>query len=557
MVILHQMNMKKFFILSFVWWLSAPALIAQPRTWVVYFKDKGAFKNLETAAAQSLSQRALEKRAKRNIPLTVQDVPVSSAYLTQLQNEGATVLLTSRWMNMAIVTTEKEAQARLQTLGFVQQVVPLGGEPSAASTISRAKLQWQPSPVSTTGVDYGNTRAQIAQLRLDCLHEKGYQGSGRLIAVFDTGFLGVDTISAYRHIFEQSRMVATRNFVNPGQSVYSTDLHGSMVFSVIAALRPGNFVGSAPGASFALAVTERLGSETHQEEYNWLAAAEWADSLGADVIQSSLSYKYFDAGEGDYSDAQLDGKTAIITNAARWASSKGIIVVNSAGNDGTLQPPLSNKISPPCDADSILAVGSVDANGNYHDLSSRGNTADGRVKPDVVAMGRNTWVLNNRGTALQNNGTSLSTPLISGLVACLLEANPQRSYWEVMRAVVVSAHQINRPDIFMGYGIPDACKADSLLKTYNSVPNERAHRQGRFELYPNPAGSTVRLTALDPGLKISGVEVLSATGQLVFSADVSKSGDILLQLDMLKAGVFFLRVTDAVGNLAVLRLIKY
>ena len=551
------MNMKIFSLLTFALLSGLHMAAAQPHTWVVYFKDKGTYKNLETAASQALSQRALEKRAQRHIPLTVQDVPVSSVYLSSIQNEGATVLLTSRWLNAAIFSTEKPAQEWAYKFEFVQQVLPLGGDASAESTISRTKLQIEPSPVSTTRIDYGNTLAQISQLKLNCLHDKGHDGAGALIAVFDTGFLGVDTISAFSHIFQQNRMVATRNFVNPTQSVYSSDLHGTMVFSVIGALRPGNFVGAAPGASFALAITERLSSETHQEEYNWLAAAEWADSLGADVIQSSLSYKYFDAGEGDYSDAQLDGKTAIITNAARWAASKGIIVVNSAGNDGTLPPPLSNKISPPCDADSILAVGSVDANGNYHDLSSRGNTADGRVKPDVVAMGRNTWILNNRGTALQNNGTSLSTPLISGLVACLREANPQRSYLEIMRAVVVSGHRFNNPDVFVGYGIPDACKADSLLKTYNSVSVENVRLQNKLGLFPNPANQTAQLVALDPAIKIKHAEVLSATGVLVFSANVSSPDEIVLLLHGMKPGVFFVRVTDAADNQAVLRLVKY
>lgn len=551
------MNMKIFFFSLIVLFSGFNTAAAQSRTWVVYFKDKGAYKNLETAAAQCLSQRALEKRALRHIPLSVQDVPVSSAYLNQLQKEGATIELTSRWLNAALVTTEKPAREWVTKFEFVQQVLPLGSVSSTESTISRSKLSIQTSAVSTTGVDYGNTLAQIAQLNLNCLHDKGHEGTGSLIAVFDTGFLGVDTISAFSHIFQQNRMVATRNFVNPAQSVYSTDLHGTMVFSVIAALRPGNFVGSAPGSSFALAITERLASETHQEEYNWLAAAEWADSLGADVIQSSLSYKYFDAGEGDYTDAQLDGKTAIITNAARWAASKGIIVVNSAGNDGTLQPPLSNKISPPCDADSILAVGSVDANGNYHDISSRGNTADGRVKPDVVAMGRNTWILNNRGTALQNNGTSLSTPLISGLVACLRDANPQRSHWEIMRAVVVSSHRINNPDIFMGYGIPDACKADSLLKTFNAVPDENTWMQNRLGLFPNPAMNTAQLVALSPSVKIKRADIYSANGILMQFVNASSPDEVDLPIQNLKPGVYFVHVTDATDNQVVLRLVKY
>lgn len=548
--------MNKFIISALLVVAFSANAFAQKFTYAVHFKDKGQHKNMEQAARLALSEYSINKKTERHIPLTVSDLPVNADYLQQLTQQDIDILLTSRWMNLAIISTNMEQEALLQQFSFISGVKELTNTSPSTVNLSARKLNAANNEPATTAVDYGNTQAQIALMNLDCLHNKGYQGTGSLVAVFDTGFLGVDTISAFDSIRLQNRFIATRNFVNPAQSVYSTDLHGTMVFSTMAGNRPGNFVGAAVNASYALAITENLGTETHQEEYNWLAAAEWADSMGADVIQSSLSYKYFDAGQGDYTEAQLDGKTAIITNAARMAASKGIIVVNSAGNDGTLPPPMSKKISPPCDADSILAVGSVDANGLYHDISSIGNTADGRLKPDVVAMGRNTWILNNRGTALQNSGTSFAAPLISGLVACLKQANPQRSYWEIMRAVTVSANRLNNPDVYYGYGIPDACKADSLLKTYNSVNEPSFSLKNKLLLFPNPSSDFTTLTSVDPSVKIAEVNLHAVNGQLIQHLAASSAFETSIDLRSLASGIYLVEVKTTTGLASVLKLVK-
>ncbi|MDX5345905.1 MAG: S8 family serine peptidase, partial [Hymenobacteraceae bacterium] len=332
------------------------------------------------------------------------------------------------------------------------------------------------------------------QVNLSCLHDRGYQGRGSLIAVFDTGFPGVNLTAPFDSLRQQNRIVATGNFVSGGSAVYHSYEHGTNVLSIIAANQAGTYVGAAAQASFALAITENMASETHQEELNWAAAAEWADSLGADIIQSSLSYRYFDAGQGDYTDADLDGNTAIITVAADKAASKGILVVNSAGNDGMFTFPLSPLISPPSDGDSVLTVGAVNGAGQYSPISSIGPTADGRVKPDVVARGANTPFITSGGSVGYTSGTSLSTPIVSGLAACLMQANPGATNMQVYQAIIRSASRYSNPNNQYGFGLPDACKADSLLKIITGTKASLKQPE-EVRIYPTSTASVVQVSS--------------------------------------------------------------
>ena len=550
----------RFFFITVITCLATLAATAQQRTCLLYLKDKGP-EQFSAHSLYGISPRAIERHRRYGIPLSETDLPVSATYRNVIQDSGLQIGFSSRWLNCVLVQTALTPEEIRTRFTFVVHVQVLPDAPVQPTARNKFVL---PAPTAASAAfapavatSYGATETQNKQLHADCLHDQGYTGKNVLIAQFDTGFLGVDTISAYDSIYMENRMVATRNFVNPPLSVYSNDLHGSMVFSTMAGNRPGSFVGIATGASYALAITENLGSETHQEELNWLAAAEWADSLGADIIQSSLSYKTFDNGEGDYTDNLLDGKTAIITNAARMAAGKGILVVNSAGNDGNLPAPLSRRVAAPNDADSILSVGSVMSTGQYDPISSVGPTADGRIKPDVVAMGDNSSLLNNRGTVVQFGGTSFAAPLISGLAACLMQANPQRAWWEIQRAIVVSASQVNTPDNFKGFGIPNACRADSLLKTYNGVDHLNADAlKSKLRVYPSPATRMVQLDVLDPSVKVSDVEVMDETGRVVPVELTTRMQGYVVLLDGLAPGMYLLRLRAAQVPVSF-RLVKY
>ncbi len=304
---------------------------------------------------------------------------------------------------------------------------------------------------------YGYARRQVSMLRADSLHRAGFTGKGVLVAVIDGGFYNADGIDG----LDSSRVVATHNFVHAGRSVYAEQEHGTMVLSCIAANRPHVMVGTAPDADFCLLVSEDGGSEQLVEEDNWCAAVEFADSIGADIVTSSLGYTIFDDPAMTHKYYELDGRTAVNSRVASLAAGRGILLLNSAGNSGDEE---WKKIGFPGDATDILTVGAVMADSTNAVFSSVGNTADGRIKPDVMAMGMGTWLFNHAGALYEANGTSFSTPLMCGGVACLLQAFPDKRPTEIIRAVQMAGNNAAHPDNIYGYGIPDLIKAFNFLK---------------------------------------------------------------------------------------------
>ena len=529
------------------------ALTAQAQNhYLITFKDKGPEAAYYRQHPEKvLSEKSLARRKKHHASLKEEDLPVSYTYLKQLQEKGIEIRQKSKWLNAVYIETALDRKA-LQELFPAIKTVKAYSENTGKAAPSKF-----PEPVqrqSNGRLSYGASAAQIDQLNLDCMHDKGYQGKGVLITVVDTGFPGVNTNAAYDSLRLQNRILTTRNFVIKTNSVYGTHDHGALVLSIIAANRPGIFVGGAAQATFALALTENMASETHQEELNWATAAEWADSLGADIIQSSLSYKYFDTGQGDYADSDLDGDTPIITRAADKASQKGILVVNSAGNNGAFTPPLSPRIAPPCDGDSVLCVGSVTANNQYSSFSSIGPTADNRIKPDVVARGTNTSLVLPNGNVSSNIGTSLSTPLITSLAACIMQANPGATNMQVFNAIKQSADKFSNPNNQFGWGLPDACKADSLLRIIMHVQKENAARP--IKVYPTVFKD--RLTIEAPaGQQFTQAELFTVTGQRVFFRHLEKADKVILHPGQnLPKGLYLLRLQDAAGKMLQYKVIK-
>ena len=423
----------------------------------VYLRDKGA-----NAAARptTLSARAIGRRARRSAVArrtTYEDQAVARDYVDQVAARVTRVRHTLRWFN-AISVDATAAQARaLTTLPFVDRLdlvrqAPRTDEPIVAAdggTGERGRVR-----ARATGLDYGTGLDQVAQIRVPELHQRGLDGSGVLIAVFDSGFPSLD-----HEAFTNMNIVAERDFVNRVDTVRgSTHPHGLATLSVIGGYSPGQLIGPAYGASFILAVTEDWRSERPIEEDNWAAAAEWAEAMGVDVISSSLGYSAFDFPFPGYSDRDMDGATAITTRAAFMAAVRGVVVVNSAGNGG--YHPTRNTLGAPADGLYVVAAGGVDRGGLRSPFSSVGPTADGRIKPDVAALATSVKIA-VQGTQSYGfaSGTSFSCPLIAGVAALVLQANPSFIIDDVVLALRSTASQRAAPDNLLGWGIVDAVAA--------------------------------------------------------------------------------------------------
>ncbi|MBQ7472560.1 MAG: S8 family serine peptidase [Prevotella sp.] len=402
-----------------------------------------------------LSSRSLARRRKQQLGVDSTDLPVSPVYLDTLRAMGLTVVCTSKWMNTVLVRTRDPHVAdRLTGMSMVKSACQVFESPDSVPRPMRAAFHTEFNRWDTISHDpYGITAAQIGALKGIDLHRSGRRGRGMMIAVFDGGFMNVDKIPALK----RAKIVATRDFVAPCTSdVYTLVEHGTMVFSAMAADAPEAYVGTAPEAQYLLCRTEDTETEWPAEEDYWVAAAEYADSMGVDVINSSLGYHYFDDKRMNYSYADLDGQHAHVSRAASMLAGKGIVLVNSAGNDGM---GAWKKINMPADAEDVLTVGAVTPRGMNAPFSSIGPTADGRVKPDVMALGSPTAVISGRGTIINQTGTSFSTPIICGLVACLWQALPGKTACEIIDLVRRSANQYSSPDNIFGYGVPDFWRA--------------------------------------------------------------------------------------------------
>lgn len=320
------------------------------------------------------------------------------------------------------------------------------------------------SSFAQQAIDYGSTKEQIEVLNLDCLHQRGFTGKGVTIAHFDDGFDGFDQLKAFEYARVNNYLKGQYDFDQDRPIKYKgTGSHGTNTFSIVHGYLPGEYIGMAYDANFLLGRTENVRFETHKEELNWKYAVDWALENKADIITSSLQYNTFDEGEGDYDyKKDLDGNTSIIAKAADYAASKGILVVTIQGNFGNSD---WYYLATPGDADSVLTVGAVGVDGRKAGFSSFGPSTDGQVKPDVMAVGFQTTIIEPSGDIRKGNGTSFAAPAIAGLVACLKQAHPLRSNMEIITAVRQSADRYGNPDIKggYGYGIPDACKADEIL----------------------------------------------------------------------------------------------
>ena len=468
--IIMSMKRVKVLIIFFLITLSAGVFSqTYPGRYFIRFTDKNNNPYSLDRPGEFLSERAIQRRTKQDIPLSFNDLPVTPAYIDSVRALGVPVYNRSKWFNA--ITTDTISPFLLEKIYNLPFVV----KPSDQNSLQPVKKSGKSIMTQTAGLfeydlNYGYSENQIKINNGHILHNQGYTGRGVQIAVIDAGFLGVDVIDGFSELWSDNRILGTRDFVNSNSNIYREDIHGMYVLSVIAGNIPYEYVGTAPEASFWLLRSEDVSSEYIIEEDNWVSAAEFADSAGADIITSSLGYSTFWDASQDHTYEDMDGNTTRISIAADIAASKGMLVVSSAGNFGDK---LWKYISAPADADSVLAVGAIDVTGAIAAFSSRGPSADGRIKPDVCAVGNRTYILRQTGSVGTGGGTSLSAPIISGLAACLWQANPDATGMEIYSAIKESSDRYSSPDTIYGYGIPDFGLADIIYKSkYGDVLQE-------------------------------------------------------------------------------------
>lgn len=515
---------------------------------LIYFTDKKDSPYSLQQPLQYLSQKALDRRQRQSISLKERDLPVNPAYVNGLKSKGAKVWYTSRWFNAAVVQCSDAKLAELEALPYVKSSTTLNRiavpKDNTLGTIESIAV----AAVSESRTTFGPSYHQANMLGSVALHDNGFKGEGMTIAVLDAGFPGVNTINAFSHLFQKNRVKGTFDFVLKQNNVYGAHSHGTSVLSTMAAYEPGKIVGTAYEANYILLRTEDAATEHNIEEINWLLGAEYADSAGADVINSSLGYNTFDSPSRSYTYAEMDGNTSLVAKAADLAAAVGILVVTSAGNEG-------NKtwkyIASPADADSVLTVGAVDSLGVKASFSSFGPSADGRIKPDVVALGLRAYVLSASGNLVKSNGTSFSGPIMAGFAASLWQASPTKTNFEMIQLIRQSGSQANNPDNSIGYGIPN------YSRTLTSLGN-----------LPGPDKVMITNPVTDkPVILILGqewlsrpleIQILDATGKSLLRQQVKQpvlEQQLKLNPYSLAKGLYLCRVSNGL-SVTTIRFIK-
>ena len=480
------------------------SLSAQVNRYFVSFKDKNNSPYSVSNPSQFLSQKSIDRRTREGFATIEEDLPVNATYIQQVKAVGAKVFFSSRWFNGVLVQTDTSIIKSVNSLSFVSKVELVAD--SALLLSGRKSAQKKTEQVSKANAL--QNQSQLQMIGLDQLHDAGYHGEGIDIAVFDDGFIGVDTISGFKRLYQEGRLKEVFSFVyNNVDSAYAIDKHGTSTLSILAGNIPDKYFGGAYMANFFLYQTEDYLTEYRVEEYNWLFAAERADSAGIDVISSSLGYSTFDDATMDYTYANLNGNTAVISIAAHKAFLRGISVVNAAGNDGGDS---WKYIDVPADAVGVIAVGAVDATGVKALFSSLGPTSDGRIKPDVSALGVSSVVFSSSGCCYVGDGTSFACPLVAGLVADLRQMNPQFSAQEIYNQVISMGTQYAHPDNFLGYGIPIFRLTDVIVQ------------QEEIQIFPNPVkdGQLKILLNGFVGEELN-VQLYNSYGQKVFEGLIS------------------------------------
>ena len=507
-----------------------------PGMYLVSFTDKNQSPYSINHPEKFLSARAIERRQKASIPIIEQDLPANPFYIDSLVKGGATVSFVSRWLNAVLVRMDDSLKMEeLKKWSFVDSVAylaPVKSKQKTKKSKSHAKRVETGMQNALDDIDYGASYEQQELIGLPDLQKMGFYGAGIQIAVLDNGFKGMKKMSVFDDFFDNGQLLGTKEIANPTGDVFKAGSHGTYVMTMMAAFEEGFLVGTAPAASYWLIHTEDNSYEYPIEEFNWAVGAEYADSVGADIITSSLIYSTFDDTSLNHTHSQLDGKTTIISRAAQTATEKGILVFNSAGNDAQKS---WHKIAFPADAKDVITTGAVDMKGVYAPFSSLGYTVDGRVKPDIAAVGKGAQSVSiNTGKIIGINGTSFSNPTIAGAAAVLRQANPDATTEAIRQAIRESANRYEFPDSLTGYGIPNFYLAHVLLN--NNHISEIKESEG-FILMPNPYVDNVFVVFNSPDSQAVELSVVDVSGNIVWQ----KTGISC------SAGMNMIKITEITG----------
>ena len=425
----------------------------------ISLKDKAATVYSLDHPEAFLSEKAIARRQKQHLPIDSTDLPVCRKYVDEIRRQGVHIVVTGKWENFVTVSCNDSALIdRIAALPFVRTTEKVWMAPPADKpSMSTGRDSLVNNPAVHSDSIYGLAVSQIQLSKGDKLHDAGFKGQGMTIAVIDAGFHNADKITAMRNI----RVLGTKDFVNPQSDIYAESSHGMMVLSCIGMNQPDIMTGTAPEASFWLLRSEDEYSEHLVEQDYWAAAVEFADSVGVDVLNTSLGYYTFDDKSKDYKYRELDGHHALMSRQASRIADKGMVLVCSAGNSGMGS---WKKITPPGDAENVITVGAIDKKSVLAPFSSIGNTADNRIKPDVVAVGLGADVIGTSGNQSKANGTSFSSPIMCGMVTCLWQACPDLTAKEIIRIVRQAGDRSGFPDNIYGYGVPDMWKAYQTYK---------------------------------------------------------------------------------------------
>lgn len=518
---------------------------AQVNRYMVFFENKSGTPYSISNPSAFLSAKSIQRRINQGISIQESDLPINPAHEAAVANTGANVLYRTKWMNGVLVSCDASLVSTIASLPEVRLVEFVA--PNAPANGGRLK-----SIKKRTNAHEESTANQLSMLGINTMHADGFNGESISIAIFDGGFLGVNSTDPFAHIFSENRYnaLASYNFIQRNNNVFQYDDHGTRVLSIAGAFQENVFTGGAHKADFQLYVTEDIATEYRVEEYNWLFAAERSDSTGVDIINTSLGYSTFDLASMNYTPAQMDGNTAVVTRAAQFATGKGILVITSAGNEGN---DVNWKIiTAPGDGPDVLAIGNINGSGIRSSSSSIGPTSDNRIKPDVMALGSGTSVIRANGVVATGSGTSFSAPLVTSLAAGLWQRYPQLTNKELIEAIRMSASMSLAPDNFMGYGIPH----------YTAVKNylEQIQQNELVAVIPNPV-TNERLTIRpkDPELIRSlSFTLINLQGQVIEQRAVDfnwQNNQYTEDVSFLAAGIYFLRIVTA-EQVLIFRIVK-
>ncbi len=503
--------------------------------YIVYFKDKDYSLNIESV----FSNKALEKRRHFNILFDQRDYPVNPRYLSALQKEQVVLKQSSSWLNAVMIEAQANQAAQIAAWPFIASITKLKEVSSLGiSAVQQADIC---DEALTFEDSYTSSFPQFNLLKGEYMHEQGYNGENMTIAVCDGGFTGANTNVCFDHIRSEGRLLGTYDYVNNDSTVYESISHGTNVLSCIAGVINNDYIGTARKARFYLFMTENADTERLQEEFNLATALERCAQLGVDVVNISLGYTTFDLPSENHDTSDMMKNNTPSAKAVNIASSKGILVVVAAGNEGS---GTWHYISSPSDADSAFAIAAVDVNGNPAPFSGYGLANDPRVKPNVAAVGWNMKVISSNNSIAVSSGTSFAAPSLAGMAACLWQAYPGKTNWQIKTAIEQSASQFLTPDKHIGYGIPDFQKAYQLLSSPTYVSN--ASLENELVVYPNPFKSAITVRNLG-ATSISDIRLTNSIGQVVYNTFNPADGQLVL--NDLPKGIYLMQITTNQGLL--------